>query len=117
MRAAKSMVMKFHGNVREFPNLVVSNLVVCNFYVEAHFCALLRPFALLCALLRLRSFAFACAHLRSLACFCVRPRLGRRRLGTAEKRQESSYELVRTDVVRKHALDQPSFRLDCRERC
>ena len=43
----------------EFPNLVHENLAVCNFYVEALFCALLRPF---CALvrffadLRLRSF-------------------------------------------------------------
>ena len=46
---------------------VVSNLVVCNFYAEALFCALLRPFALFCALfadLRLLSFALICAHLR-----------------------------------------------------
>ena len=45
----------FVGFCREFPNLVVSNLVVCNFY------ALLRPFADL----RLRSFALICAHLRA----------------------------------------------------
>ena len=34
----------------EFPNLVVSNLVVCIFYAEALFCALLHPLALFCAL-------------------------------------------------------------------
>ena len=35
----------------EFPNLVVSNLVVCNLYAEAIFCVLLRPLALFGALL------------------------------------------------------------------
>ena len=64
----------------EFPNLVVSNLVVCNFYAEALFCALLRPFALFCGL----ALALFCPHLRSFACFCVRPRLERPRLGTAD---------------------------------
>ena len=50
--------------------MVVSNLAVCNFYAEALFCALLRPFVLFCALLRsfadlrLRSFALICAHVR-----------------------------------------------------
>ena len=47
----------------EFPNLVVSNLVVCNFHVEAPFCTLLR----VCV-----SF---CAHLYRFASFCVRLRL------------------------------------------
>ena len=50
-------------SVCEFPNLVASNLVVCNCYVEALFCALLHPFALF-ADLRLLSFALICAHLR-----------------------------------------------------
>ena len=76
-----------------FPNLVVKNLVVCNLYAEALFCALLRTWV--CALLRsfadlcLRSFALicglvfalCCALLRSFACFCVRPHLERPRLG------------------------------------
>ena len=44
-----------------------SNLIVCNFYTEALFCALLRPFALSCALLR----TCVCALLRSFALFCV----------------------------------------------
>ena len=57
--------------------MVVLNLVVGNFYAEALFCALLRPFALL----RLRSFAL---FLRAFACFCKRPRLQRPRLGTAD---------------------------------
>ena len=68
----------------EFPNLVVLNLVVCNFYAEALFCTLLRPLALFCVHLRLRSFALICALLRAFACFCVRPRLEWPRLGTAE---------------------------------
>ena len=38
------------------------NLVVCVFYAEALFCALLRPSTSVCSLLR------------SFACFCVRPR-------------------------------------------
>ena len=67
-------------NSWEFPNLVVSNLVVCNFYAEALFCALLRSFADL----RLRSFALICALLRTFACFCERLRLERPRLGTPE---------------------------------
>ena len=45
----------------EFPNLVISNLVVCNF------CALLRPFGLSCAL----AFALFCGHLRSFALICA----------------------------------------------
>ena len=76
----------------EFQNLVVSNLVVCNFYAEAPFCALLRSFAPFCALLRalvrtcvcalLRPFALLnldfCAHLRVSASDRVQknPRLG-----------------------------------------
>ena len=51
----------------EFPNLVVSNLVVCNFYVEALFLAHLHPFALFCGL----AFALFCVHLRSFALICV----------------------------------------------
>ena len=50
----------------EFLSLVVSNLVVCNFYVEALFCALLRPFALF----KFLPFAdLLCALLRGFACF------------------------------------------------
>ena len=72
-----------------FPNLVVSNLVVCSFYAEA---LLRRPFALFwqiapfCALLCSCVYtlsALICALLRAFACFCVRPRLKRPRLGTA----------------------------------
>ena len=57
---------KFNSGVP--PNLVVANLVVCNFY----FCfPLLRPFALFCAL----AIALFCAHWRSFAliCVCLRP--------------------------------------------
>ena len=61
----------------EFPNLVVSNLAVCNFHAEALFCTLLRPFALFCGLA-------SHAPLRSFACFCVRPRLERLRLGISD---------------------------------
>ena len=70
----------------EFPYLVVLNLVVCNFYAEALFCAHLHPFADL----RLSSFADICALLRTSACFCIRPRLERPRLGTAEQKRRSS---------------------------
>ena len=45
-----------------------------------HGSALLRSFAPFCALLR----SCVCALLRSFACFCVRPRLERQRLGTAD---------------------------------
>ena len=69
----RSSDFTFGGVLREFPNLVASNLVVCIF------CALLRPFALFC----LRSFVLICALLRAFACFCVRPRLERPRLGTS----------------------------------
>ena len=48
---------------QEFPNLVVSNLVVCNSYADALFCALLRAFALFCGL----AFALFCAHLWGVA--------------------------------------------------
>ena len=52
----------------EFPNLVVSNLVVCNFYAEALFCVF---FFLFFALLRSSALALlrtcVCALLRSLA--------------------------------------------------
>ena len=56
-------------------------MVVCNFCVEALFCALLRPFAPVCALLRpfapfcVRAFALFCAHLLSFASLCVFLRL------------------------------------------
>ena len=53
----------------EFPNLVVSNLVVCTFYAEALFCALLRSFASFCTLLR----SFADLRLRSFALFPLLP--------------------------------------------
>ena len=48
-------------------------------WLFALFCALFRSFVLL----RLRSFALL--RLRSFACFCVRPRLERPRLGTADR--------------------------------
>ena len=57
-------------SLRKFPNLVVSNVVVCNFYAEVLFCAPLRPFTPFYALLHscvyalLLSFALFCAHLR-----------------------------------------------------
>ena len=62
-------------------------------FMEALFCALLRSFAPFCPLLRsfapfcplLRSLELICALLRAFACFCVRPRLERPRLGTADK--------------------------------
>ena len=63
--------MKSHS--WEFPNLVVSNMVVCIF---APFCSLLRSFADL----RLRSLALIYTLLRSFACFCERLRLERPRL-------------------------------------
>ena len=81
----------------EFPSLVVSNLVVCNFYAET---LCLRSFAPFCPLLRtcicrmictlLRSFALFCALLRAFACFCVRLRLERPHLGTSDP--EAIYE-------------------------
>ena len=69
------------GMAWEFPNLVVLNLNVCNFYAEALFCAQLHSFAPL-----LRSFAGLRLR-RSFAlifCFCIRSRLEPLRLGTAE---------------------------------
>ena len=54
----------------EFPNPVVSDLVVCNFYAGALLCALLRPFALFCALSR--SFA-SFALIRALLHTFLRP--------------------------------------------
>ena len=57
------------------------------FYAEALFCALLVPFCTHVGSfvdLRLRSFALICALLRAFACFCVRPRLERPHLRTAE---------------------------------
>ena len=45
-------LIEYLGSWWEFPNLAVLKLVVCSFYVEALFCALLRPFALFCTLLR-----------------------------------------------------------------
>ena len=72
--------------------MVVSNLIVRNFYAEALFCALLRAFAPFCALSKFAlfcglAFAHFCAHL-ALFCvffcvFCVQ-RLERPRLGTSE---------------------------------
>ena len=50
----KETKLNFNHKYWEFPNLVVSNLVVCDFY------ALLRPFALFCGL----AFALFCVHLR-----------------------------------------------------
>ena len=72
-----------------------------HFLAEALFCALLCPFVFFCALLRtcdcarLHSFALFCAHLRSFACFCVRPRLERPRLGTAEAKPQGSKKAFR----------------------
>ena len=58
--------------------------------------ALLCSFAPFCALLRIRVCALLrtfCALLRSFACFCVRPRLERPRLGTAEYWGQGSVRL------------------------
>ena len=44
----------------EVANLVVSNLIVCNFHAQVLFWALLSCFAFFCAHLRLRSFALIC---------------------------------------------------------
>ena len=49
---------------------------------------LLRPFAFFCALLRTRVGALLCAL--NFACLCVRPRLGRPRLGTAFSTESDS---------------------------
>ena len=83
---------RFTAESWEFPNLVVSNLIVCNSYAEALFCALLRSFALFCSLLR------------SFALFCARPRLERPRLGTAENhlnRNRSSTLLYQPQTLRR----------------
>ena len=57
-------------------------------WLLAIFCALLRSFCTylrsFADLIRLRSFALICTLLCAFACFCVRPRLERPRLGTAE---------------------------------
>ena len=73
--------------------LFVLNLVVCNC------CALkrLRSFALffrLFALFHRLAFALICALLRAFACFCIRPRLERPRLGTAELNTKINANLV-----------------------
>ena len=50
----------YKGSIWEFPNLVVLNLVVCNFFAEALFCALFAPLRALlqtCVCALLRSFA------------------------------------------------------------
>ena len=83
----------------EFPNLVVSNLVVCIFYVEAlfaPFCALLRSFADS----RLRTFAVICALLRAFVCFCIRLRLERPRLGTPD------FQNAQPSVLKLFSLNQ-----------
>ena len=72
----------------EFPSLVVSNLVVCNFYAEfvfAPFCAVLRT--------------CACAFLRLFACF-LRLTLQRPRLGTSEHCRERFREKTRGSRAR-----------------
>ena len=56
----KVNVPRFLGKDWEFPNLVASNLVACNFYAESLFCSLS------CGL----AFALFCTHLRPFACFC-----------------------------------------------
>ena len=77
-------------DVWEFPNLVVSNLVVFNFYAEAGGVQVFmrkRSFALFCnfcVLLPLfcgLAFSLVYAHLRSFARICV---FLRQRLGTAD---------------------------------
>ena len=75
--------LPIHTPTKCLPSLGSSqNLVVCNFYAEALFCAHLRPSVSfkICALLR----TCICVLLHSVACFCVRPRLGRPRLGTGD---------------------------------
>ena len=53
-------------------------------YSFALFCLRLRSFALLCFEIRSFFVALICALLCAFACFCVRPRLERPRLGTAD---------------------------------
>ena len=101
------------------PNLVVSNLVVCNFYADALFCALLRPFAPFCALLRpfalfanlhVRCFALICTLLRTFACFCERPRLGTAELRRGKLTMRSEFAIAqRFAMVTPPALTQISW--------
>ena len=95
----------------EFPNLVVSNLIVSNFNVEALFCALLRQFALFCGL----AFALFCALLRSLASFYVRPRLERPRFRTAEFFQERKSELEPSEPFCRNRNRNRAIPLNCAE--
>ena len=69
--------------------------VVCNFYAEALFCALLHCFALFCGL----AFVLFCALLCAFACFCERPRLERPCLGTEDVRGAPPYLGNRECVV------------------
>ena len=81
----------------QFPALVVSNkLVVCIFYAEALFCALLR----LCVLLR----SFADLRLRAFAHFCVRPRLERPGVSELQNTFDSSEVCAKSHSV----LEAPS---------
>ena len=80
-----------NGYIWEFPNLVVSNLVVCNFDAEALFCSLLHPLCSFCALLR--SFApfcgfdlvLLCGHFRSFG-VSLRPPVFRAAFGSDANR-------------------------------
>ena len=67
--------------------------LLCSF---APFCARLRSFADL----RLCAFALICALLRAFACFCVRPRLERPRLGTADLDEHLDVEFIFVMVLR-----------------
>ena len=63
---------------QEFPNLVVSNVVLHNFYAEALFCTLSLPFVLFWACLRCFALIMTVAHL------CIRSRSERPRLGISD---------------------------------
>ena len=77
----------------EFPNMVVSNLAVCNLFTQkrssAPFCTLVHPFADL----HLRSFALIYALLRTSKT-CVFLRLEWPRLGTSENTQNMDFEEI-----------------------
>ena len=95
-------------NCWQFPNLVVSNLVVCNSCSETLFCAHVCSFVrtCICALLQTCMCALlricTCALLRTFACFCERPRLERPRLGTPDVSEIVAHRLLQKEGIDHH---------------